>query len=557
MKLFQALLCTLLLAPLAFSQCSDFFRAAKVSDFMLSGSSYSAGSAINGSLLLENSLDLPLPDSTLTLQILRDSEGAFGRDIVDEFTAEEKFDLAPGASKRISFSWQAPEGLPAGEYSVNAYAHSAGFNTGGVSFIEGLSVASSHFSLANNYPDYILINRTSVLLSNSSYNALNVNSLIEQEQGANVSVEFELVNYGEAGRIVLLYRLYVWDKVKHAELERLAGEGLIPPDSPLAKNILSANAGGGRITLDMGANESRHVLIPIGALPPDAYLLEVRASKNQAHTLFQMRIPVKGDKGAVRFAALSPFPMRANEPAAISTCISSITRLGGPSPLGAEEVDANVEISLRVGEAIIHSDSREVSHTPSITLSEFNFTPQSDYGDLRLLISILDLDGSLIDLSEVYYADDDFERPNVLAIESAELNGRIRYRLTLTDSEGRSLAGRIVLFLKDSQGNVVETLSSELLGELEGIFQAPAGGYALEAQESTYGLTASSSNSPPYAADRPLPDAGPRPGGTDGAEGGQAPSLLVLAAAAILAILLLALVYHTLKGLKGKKFAGE
>ncbi|MDO8339925.1 MAG: hypothetical protein Q7T16_04685 [Candidatus Burarchaeum sp.] len=543
------------LASLSFAACPDFFNAAKVSDFGLSKSTYAAGETLEGSFILANSLDYPLPESVLTLQVARRSAAGFGSDVVGEFALDETFQLAPKASKRISFARNLPQGLPPGEYAVQAFMHSGEFNTGGSTLIEDSSPGATYFTLTDEKPNYAFIDRSSILLSGEPYNPININSLIEQEPGTNISLEFNISNNGAAGDVSLAYKLYVWDAVKHAWLERLLFAGSIPQDSALAGRISSANAIRGSSQLAMSANETRHISFPIGALPSGAYMFDAQLSKGNGRSLLLVRIPVRGGLSGIRFAGVLPFPLIAERPAKVSTCFSVITELGTSSPTSGSPVNAEVRLLLASGTAAngtpVYEDSRVLSLTPAPSDAVFDFTPQEGAGELTLRLMLLTPGGTLMDVSELHYAADNLEQPNVLAVESSVRAGKVTYRISLADAKGQPLAGRVAVTLMDKDNKTVNSLISKITGKMSGEFAAPAGGYVISVRESTYGLAATNANSTPYVLQAPptTPPAQP-PKPPQGPLSSISPFALLFAG--VLAVALIALTLYTIKMFKRK-----
>jgi len=542
------------LASLSFAECPNFFNAVKISDFALSKTAYGAGETLEGSLILTNSLDYPLSDTVLTLQVVRRSTAGFGSDVVGEFNVEGKFDLAQRATKRISFSRRLPEGLPPGEYAVQVFAHSGEFNTGGSTLIEDSKCGATHFTLANEKSDYAIIDRSSILLSGYNYNPININSLIEQAPGTNVSLDFNISNNGAAGEIIFSYALYVWDDAKHAQLESLLSAGSIPQDSALAERIRSADAIRGDSQIQMGPNETRQISIPIGVLPSGAYLLEAQVSKGNGRSLLQVRIPVNGGLSGVRFAGVSPFPLVAGQPARISTCFSIITELGMFSPMADTPSESEVQLALYAGSGEnstpIYNDSRVLSLTPAPSDTVFDFTSQAAASDLTLVLKLLLPDGTLMDASELHYSAGSIEQPNVLTVESSVRAGKVNYRISLADPNGKPIQGKVAVTVLDANGTTVESLINTITGRLEGEFAAPEGGYTIEVRESTYGLSATNTNSTPYVLQAPPTTPPVQPPKPTEPLSSVSPASLLLAG--VLAVALIVLTLYTIKTFKRK-----
>lgn len=551
------LLCLLSFTSLALAQCTDIMNAAQGSEITLSSDTYAGGSSLQGSILFVNTFNYSLPDSTLLAKVLRESATGFGSDVMGEFVVAEGLNLAPKATNRLSFSRKLPYGLSEGKYLVYFYLYSAGFNTGGASFLEDINIGSAYFSVKNDNPDYVLINRSTILLSGQPYNPAKINSEIEQQQGTNITLSFNLSNAGSAGNIDVDYRLYIWDKYRHAELKALLAKEVVQSDSDLASHLLLADSLGGTITVSMGANETKEISIPVGVLPTDVYTLEVQAKKNEARSILDVRIPVKGQRGALKFAGLLPFPLTQALPARVLACTALTTEVSGmslgtsPAPLDAElRVEIRPAINGTMTNATLFSDLRVISFSDASLASIFDLLPEQNADDIYVTLYLSDLNGTLMDASQLHYSTGTLTKQAVLKLDSSVRAGAIKYAISLSDADGTPLNGNIVIVLKDKDGIMVDSFSSKLLGKLTGEFVAPQGGYVLEAVEGTYGLTATSANSTPYGAKEAPPQVPPP---QPKKEPSQPLSPILTVFVVLLLIGLLALALYTLQIFKGKR----
>ncbi|VVC03097.1 Uncharacterised protein [Candidatus Burarchaeum australiense] len=561
-RLLLSFVCLLVLASISFAQCLESFNAVNAGEFTLSAGTYRAGDTLSGSILITNSFNYSLSASTLVIKVVRDTNVSFGGDVVGEFIAAQNFSLAPMASDRVTITRRLPAGMAPGKYWLTAYVHSGTFDTGGASFMDGMYIGTTSFVVTNDYPDYVLINRSTILLSGQQYAPTDVSSQVEQAQGANVSVSFNLTNVGEAGTVSVTYRLYLWDKYKTLELERLLATGVIPADSALAQRLKNASVVAGITSIDVSANSSTGVSIPIGVLPSDAYLLEIEARKKESRSLLDVRIPVKGPMGAIRFAAVSPYALEQSKPARVLACLSSITEMQDLSEDTTPQMQADLQIALYSGNSTtgtpLYSDSRILPLSPEVSPATFDFLPTANASELTLLLYLYTPDGTtLMDASEVHYAITSSERPPIFKLQSAEAGGMIKYTLSLTDSAGGPLVGNVVIFVMDTGRKTVNSLSTAITGKFEGTFAAPPGGYILEARETTRGLMVNDTNSTPYSADRARN--GGQNGGGSGTPGPQPPkpgteplSIITLIAAVFLAAVLAAFAIYVLKMFKKK-----
>ncbi len=495
------LLFLLLISSIGFAQCSESLTSISVKEFTLYDDTLQAGESLEGELLIENSFNHSLFNSVLLLNLEREPVHEFGSEYVGELIVESDFSLAPGATKRSSFSWKLPQALPAGTYSVKAYTHSNGFNTGGISFINSLYAGSVQFTVLNDNPVSFSINSSSLQLSNKSYDYTGIPGFLVE--GENVSVAFNLTNHNSPGNLTMIYRLHIWDEYKHAELQRLLSLGVIPTDSALADHIRQTSLVGGFLSLNMSADETRNVELVLGSLKPDAYLLVVEISKGSYSSLFKLPLSVNGPKRLIRFAGISPYPFADGEEAQILACLSSTTEVGGTTP---PLLDSTLKLKLYSGEfsngVLLWKNEHNFTLSNPLTAFHFNLSQNIQTNDFSLVLSLLDSNNSLMDSAELDFTPESLEGRNLLKIESRELAGIVYYTVRLTNAEGGLIPGSIAVSLMDVNGTVLETRSAEIRGFFEGTFSAPPGGYSIGVYEITYGLKQNLSNATPYTADQ-------------------------------------------------------
>lgn len=103
----------LLLSP-AFALSPEHFGAVKASEFVVDAQTINAGAVLSGSVVLTNSLEYPLPKTSLILQLVQVDDGK--EYVFEEQEAAKDIALPAGASKEVQFWLALPPGLPAGAY---------------------------------------------------------------------------------------------------------------------------------------------------------------------------------------------------------------------------------------------------------------------------------------------------------------------------------------------------------------------------------------------------------------------------------------------------------
>jgi len=450
-----------LFSSLASAQCADLASAVRVSDFQLASASIEAGGVYDGSVTVMDGLSAPMPGLSVTMRLVRNVDGG-GQQVVGEFDAAKWLNLSPNLPVQVPFKLAMPRGMPAGSYSLLALVHSANFNP------RMLPAGSLDLTASNaNAPDYPLV---AIESSNST------------------SLLFNVTNFGAAANVSVQYRLYYMGRDRHVMLEGLSEKGLLPGASPLLDSFSAAQRVFGWETVEMGEGGQKQFLVDIGTLPPGSYVLEISALKESGMTTSLIPMQVEGAQAAIEFASLSPLPLDAGFPASISACISV---QGGQAAI----LNATLLSDSKLQNAV-YQGTAEVAGAPEQNVL-LDFVPEAA-GGTSLLLSLASPGGNVLDALEADYPAELFAKPATLGLQSALSDTNVAYSVTLADAQGSSIAGNVEVVLKNAEGNVVDTQVLAVNGTMEGSFQAPAGGYVLEASESALGLRATSANSTPY-----------------------------------------------------------
>ncbi|MFA6036438.1 MAG: hypothetical protein WC759_05815, partial [Candidatus Micrarchaeia archaeon] len=481
-----AIIALFLLAAQACALSPEYFSAVKASEFSLMNKTIGAGSVQQGTVVLSNTLDYPLPKTSLILQLVRNAGESF--DVFEEQEVETGISLSAGESKNVSFWIVIPPGLPAGEYELRAYAKSGSFSTGGAPYAANSAMAKAAFSIANENPNYPLISASSLSVEGQPASASA--SPIALSDGSNFTASFEVVNNGPAGTMNVQYSLYYVDEAKHAALQTLREEGAVPSSSAPA-NALAVAQGQFDIEEIMFDEGQLHTItIKPVALPPGTYLFVAVAAKNETRSRISFQVRAgSGSPASLDFAAIIPLPLARGHPATAVACAS---------PALQEQPDAllpaSVDISAYSSSTPVFSSSSPVLIGAPSTCANIPFVPDYDAGisDMRALL--YDEAGGLIDFAVAEYPQGMVSPPSAsLLLESNVLGNMISYHAVLSDTGGNPLEGTLELVLRDSAGGIIDSAAIGFSGGVaDGSFAAPEGGYVLEASEKYYKLFASS-----------------------------------------------------------------
>jgi hypothetical protein len=168
------------------------------------------------------------------------------------------------------------------------------------------------------------------------------------------------------------------------------------------------------------------------------------------------------------------FPLVKGEQAVLFFCLSNSadyrTKFNGTGTI--ELIDSRG--------AVIASDTYALEVTPSPIGRKLWFSPERDVTNASLKITLYDSSGKLMDEEVLSYDYSSFQKVPAklkLALDKKHfsIGEKIPYSITYSDSNDRPLLGRVLLYVIDSRGKVVNLIKSrEVSGSLQGLLEIPS-----------------------------------------------------------------------------------
>jgi hypothetical protein len=450
---------------------------------------YEPGEIVKGHFDLVGAIDHPMVEGKVKIQVLTyfDTNHDFGEDIVDEFFLPDEISFKTYGRQSIDFNWRIPLNLPAGNYKFAFYYYMSSYSLGGHSDVSGLYSTVLPFEVKGKKAGsqgFVYFDRKNVFINDVQYNATLF--LPEHEYGVPLTITVPLVNVGGTKNVIIEKHIYLWDDVKHPRLMQQATRGLIPEDSPIFEELKAVEKLQQKEDIKLGTNESKIVRYELGVLPPEAYMVKLIAIAGEQKTIMPIRVPVKGLKARIAFAAISNFPLNAGEEANIGACFSISTTLGEALECSTLIADNNeqavkehwktteylnalgkitFELYDRDNKLLFKKTVEPIKIVSEMRAIEVKFKPAIPLSQVKLRTKLWDARGRLQDIEETYFDYAKFvDAKAKLKLDTSRDETGTRLNVELLYGDVRcEMEKKVNIIVKDAASNIVVDTEQLLL----------------------------------------------------------------------------------------------
>jgi hypothetical protein len=377
-----------------------------------------------------------------------------GEQMIDESFAQQNINLMPGDIMAQEFHWLVPITAKPGKYTLKAYFISGeSFNLAGLSFDPygppGVPGALTSFEVANPMPGYrIYFSKDVTFVNKVKYPFTSFLS----GRSEPIEITTSLVNEGPDNNVHLTMDIYDWDDVSEKPLSGFSVE----------KDV------------QIAADTSIDLSYSLPKLDPGTYSIRFVATGDNGKSVMKLRVPISGAKGRLGYMGMDRFPLIKGEPALLFFCLSNSadyrTSFNGTGTI--ELIDSEG--------ATITKENYDMKVTPAPLGRKLQFTPGKDVTNATLKITLYDTAGKLMDEEVLAYDYSSFQKVSAkleLSMDKKQysLGEKIPYSITYSDQNDRPLLGRILLYVIDSKGKVVNLIESkEVSGSFHGLLEMPS-----------------------------------------------------------------------------------
>lgn len=337
-----------------------------------------SGTTLHVSGSIENLNAYPIVDGTLYVKVFR-KRGADGEkdingpDVVDQFVAADSITIEGKGSTEVSFTWDVPTYIQAGEYELATFfTTSKRYNLMGLSFTDDVVGTTVPFTVEGVRTTGVGFEKDSVQLNGKRYSF----AAYAPHFSKNGEVEVTAVlsnTTNQTARVPISWQLYRWDSQRR--------ENLLVTESE---------------EVSIEAEDTVRVSYTITDSTQPVYLLVVKAEYGDTHSILNIRFVRDGIEGArINFPSLANFPLVAGGETTLFSCMHS---------MNAPVTEAN-ELVLTLFDKEgneIHS-TNYVGHITGAVMGIANtFVPRRNY-DYVELVAQLFTDGILVEDARLVY----------------------------------------------------------------------------------------------------------------------------------------------------------
>jgi hypothetical protein len=285
--------------------CFDLFKFGSV-QVNLSANSLNAvaGSDFEVKAKVENQNTYPIVDGAVYVKVykLQDSDSdrkVNGDNLVDEFYAVKKINLAANASSNETFAWKTPSYAMSGKYQIVSYFLSADkFNLMGLPFTEDIHGAPLDFTVTG-YDNSVFLDKNTVKVGGTEYRFIGIAKPLSASKP--ITIEATVVNKTKKDVTVpVTARVYRW-----AQYESDSHRFDIP-------QLVSIKAG-----------EKKTVSFIVDSKEAIS-LVSVETKQNDAKSILDIRFARENvTYPRINFPGLTAFPLKSGEPVDMFVCAHS------------------------------------------------------------------------------------------------------------------------------------------------------------------------------------------------------------------------------------------
>jgi hypothetical protein len=459
------------------AECSKYYEfqtGLLFKELMTDKATYYPGEEATISYILLSQMKAPIVEGTVRVQVFY-VDKSDGDQIIDEYFAAKDINMMQGDAVRQRSFWKVPKTAKAGTYLVKTYFIVGDyFNLAGISVLPygppGIPGDVTSFNVSNT-EEYsrVYLSKKDTTVNDAPYEFARP---AEIHESGDFSIKTRIVNEGPAKRVTFKANVYEW-----ADLV----------EKPLKEYVMEKE-------IDLPANGSHEVSYNISGLDPSAYEIRLSAESEDVKSLMKLRLPVTGVKGRFIYTGIDKFPLSKDQEVKIFACYSGSTDYG---------TNFNGTIKVQILDAqgnILYdeiSNPMEIRSTPPQGKDTLFKSPK-DLNQLTLKAEMYDDKNNLQDSVTMTYDNSRF--PGVRGILNLTIAKKtfspdedMTYTITYTDSKGIPLRGKMVTYLTDLKGKILDTTSSvDVNGQYSGKFNYPGGigVYKITARETLHDLMA-------------------------------------------------------------------
>jgi hypothetical protein len=297
--------------------CFDYYTFGSVSaDLVPQVATTTSGASITFTGDVVNENPYPILDGTLYVKIFRRNSETFengdGNEVVDQFVVEDNITLATKGAFPLTYSWQVPRFLPAGEYYAAHFFTSADrYSLLGLTFTDDVVGNIAPFSVihAEDVAPVAHLSKPDTTLNGRNHNFAAFP--MHFEAGETVTIETVIKNpTSEAKTLPLQWNQYSWDAMHEDNLRHTKTEAIT-----------------------LAPRETKTLSYEVQRQPEGVVYVVATTEDQDVKSILNVRFVRDGiEETRLNFPGLSSFPLVKDAEATLFTCAHST----------ADPVDGNV-----------------------------------------------------------------------------------------------------------------------------------------------------------------------------------------------------------------------
>ncbi|HRY30776.1 MAG TPA: hypothetical protein P5328_00030 [Candidatus Paceibacterota bacterium] len=339
---------------------------------------YNPGESIEfvGSVINENLY--PVVDGNVFVRISKVNANSatvdtVWHDVVDEFMAVSDISISDAASQPISFSWQAPGTIGAGDYRADFFfSVDKRFNLGGLPFTNEIVIGTSYFEIAGSSVRPFVLDRNSTKVNDQTYLHIGEWPDVPADSAVEISQPLKNLSNKEIS-LDVTYDLYYWDSLRDSDKLDSRSEKVVVP-----------------------ANGSVNLSYTIEKVSEPVYYLRIKATNAGLSSIVNVRVVSSlVAKSRINYPALNVFPLIKDQEATAFSCFhmtSYATDTGRIVLTVSDENDRVFSSGEYAGEISSQMDAVAM-----------NFSPNKNISFAKLKAELFDSSGKLVDQYEAVY----------------------------------------------------------------------------------------------------------------------------------------------------------
>lgn len=336
---------------------------------------YQPGTTAQFSGVITNNNEYPIFDGNLFVRIGKKNENALqeGQFIVDEFVAVQDIAIGAKGQKSVAFSWDMPIYREEGTYVVD-YFFSVGkkFNLGGLPFSNEILAGTANFDVSSTITDSVSFEKSATAFNGEPYQ--HIGSWPKVPAGSDVVITNVLRNSFDYEKMVnVTQELYRWDSLN--------------PQDKLDSHTT---------TITIPADTTQEIGYKVPETTGAVYYVKTIANYDEdVNSIINVRFSTNAARARLNFPAITKFPLRKDDSAALFTCFHNSTQ---------GSVNGSVSVKLEDQKGRVIDELQYDGNVPSaMSAIKKDLIAKKDYDYVKLTAQVKDEKGELVDAYEVVY----------------------------------------------------------------------------------------------------------------------------------------------------------